>query len=197
MAESAQIKRVGKPWQEALAEFFIVNPEKSMAEAAQFFGVTLAWLSTVKNSDAFQDYYAARRREHFDDVSKSLADAKITDKLQGLAEMGVDALSTRLEEHITKVPTRELSVDALLAASKLALNALGFGQAKASPATPMVQNNTIIVGAAALAKAKGNLRVIRERIIDPVIEATRPQEVMDGTAERISESTGEQSKQAA
>lgn len=183
MAESAQIKRVSQSWQEALAEFFILYPEKSLTEAATHFKVTLSWLCTVKNSDAFQDYYQARRREHFNDVSKALVDAKIEDKLKGLADMSLDAISTRVAEHIQQVPTKELSLDALHASASLALKALGFNdkRAAAAPGTFTQNNTTVIVSADALARAKGNLRIVREQIIDPALDAARPpQQQIDG-----------------
>ena len=189
MAESAQIARTSKPWHEALAEFFILYPERTMTEAAKHFGVTLPWLSVVKNSDAFQDYYQARRREHFNEVSKALADSKIEDKLKGLADMSLDAISERVAEHIEKVPTRELSLDALHASAQLALKALGFSDKRvaAAPGNFTQNNTTVIVGAEALARAKGNLRVVRERIIDPALEAARqpqePEKEVNGPAE--------------
>jgi hypothetical protein len=179
MAESAQILRVGKPWQEALAEYFIVNPTHSMTQAAEFFGVTLAWLSTVKNSDAFQDYYQSRRREHFDAVS-----ASIVDKVAGLAEMTVDALATRVEEHMRG---KELSVDALGSVADLALKSLGFG-AKGSPSGTTVNNTrnvTIVVGdQQALSRARGMLKTVRERIIDSALNSDSSEDKRDESMAR-------------
>lgn len=172
MAET-QIRNVSKPWHEALAEYFILYPERTMTEAADHFKVTLPWLSQVKNSDAFQDYYQARRREHFNEVSRALADSKIEDKLKAVADMSLDAIAERVAEHVTKVPTRELSIDALHATASLALKSLGFMDKRGPAAAPLVQNNTIIVGQDALARAKGNLRVVRERLIDPALEAVQ------------------------
>lgn len=170
---ATQLQSVSKPWHEALTEYFILYPERTMTEAARHFGVSLAWLSQVKNSDAFQDYYQARRREHFNELSKSLADSKIEDKLRAVADMSLEAIADRVAEHVTKVPTRELSIDALQATANLALKSLGFMDKRGLPAAPLVQNNTIIVGQDALARAKGNLRVVRERLIDPVLEAAQ------------------------
>lgn len=179
MAESAQILSVGKPWQEALAEYFIVNPTHSMEQAAEHFHVTRAWLSTVKNSDAFQDYYQSRRREHFDAVS-----ATLVDKVSGLAEMAVDALSTRVEEHMRG---KELSVDALGSVADLALKSLGFG-AKSSPSGTTVNNTrnvTIVVGdQQALARARGMLKTVRERIIDQTINSNHLEENGDESMAR-------------
>ena len=145
-----------------------------MTEAAKHFGVSLAWLSQVKNSDAFQDYYQARRREHFNELSKSLADSKIEDKLRAVADMSLEAIADRVAEHVTKVPTREMSIDALHATASLALKSLGFMDKRGASAAPLVQNNTIIVGQQdALARAKGNLRVVRELLIDPAMETVQ------------------------
>lgn len=186
MAESLQLHKVSKPWHEALAEYFILYPERTMTQAAADFNVSLPWLSLVKNSDAFQDYYQARRREHFNDVSRALAESKIEDKLRSVADMSLDAIADRVAEHVQKVPTRELSLEALQTSAQLALKALGFGAKASGASPPLVQNNTVIVASAdALRKAQGNLRVVRERIIDPALDAVRSEaeKVLDGSAE--------------
>lgn len=180
MAESSQIKQVRKPWQEALAEYFILYPERSMGEAAQHFGVTIAWLSVVKNSDAFQDYYQARRREHTELLSRELVDAKIDDKLEALAEMSIDAITARVEEHVRKVPTRELSLEALHDSANLALKALGFGgKAQVNVNTGGGNAHVLIEDAQALARARGNLRVVRELKIDPQIQQEQSQKELN------------------
>ena len=173
MADSAQIKSVSQPWHEALAEYLILYPEKTLGETAKHFHVTLTWLCTVKNSDAFQDYYQARRRDHFGDVSRHLAQAKIEDKLETLAEMSIDGLSKKVEDHLTSPdPLKELSLDALRDTAQLALRSLGFGAQKVPSGSP-VQNNIYIGDSSALDRARNNLRHIRERIIDPVISKER------------------------
>lgn len=188
MAESAQIKSVSKPWHEAIAEFFILYPEKSLRECADHFGVTLSWLSVVKNSDAFQDYYQARRREHFNDMSAALAETKIEDKLRAVADMSLDAIAKKIEDHTKEVPTKELTIDALQTSAALALKALGFGARSPAPGGPaLVQNNTLIVSADAFRKAQGNLRIVREHIIDPALSAVREpaERILNGSTETI------------
>ena len=92
MAQSAQIQKVSN-WHEALSDYMIALPEARAHEAAAFFGVTEAWLSTVKNSDAFRQFHSARRKEHFDRISTNVGD-----KLQNLAEISLDELTERVEE---------------------------------------------------------------------------------------------------
>lgn len=162
MAESAQILEVSKPWHEDLAEFLIANPHKSMAEVAAHYGVTAPWLSTVKNSDAFRDYYDARRGEHFSAVSLSLVE-----KVSALAELSVEALTKQVSDHTLGAP---MAVDTLMNVTDLALKSLGFG-AKKSGEAPQQNNTLILVGdQAALERARSTLRTVRERVIDADLE---------------------------
>ena len=128
MAE-VQIQSV-RPWHETLLEFIIANPRASGAETAMHFGVTEAWLSTVKNSDAFQEMWAMRRGEHFSRVSASLVE-----KVTALAEVTVDALVDQVE---MEKRTGQVSLSTLTEVGNMALKSLGFG---AKP-TPSVQVNS-------------------------------------------------------
>ena len=111
-----QVKKVSW-WHENLIEWLIMFPEKKLADAARFFNVSQAWLSVVKNSDAFRELYEQRREAHFDNVSVST-----TQKLEALAEISIEELTTRIE---TK--PEEVSIGGLQDTTNMALKALGFG----------------------------------------------------------------------
>jgi len=137
VSASVEIKAV-RPWHEALLEFVIANPRASGAETAQHFQVTEAWLSTVKNSDAFQELWAVRRGEHFSRVSSSLVE-----KVNALAEITVDALTDRIE---TEKNMGSVSIAALTEVGEMALKSLGFGAKSHAPINygPVVNNNVFI-----------------------------------------------------
>jgi len=141
-----QIKAV-RAWHEELLEFILANPRASGAEIALYFNVTEAWLSTVKNSDAFKELWAKRRGEHFSRVSSNLSE-----KVTALAEVTVDALTDKIEEAKRK---NELQIQTLTEVSAMALKSLGFGaKDKASNNAPVVNVNTYVVDKDTLARAR-------------------------------------------
>lgn len=91
MAQSAQVKKVNW-WHEAIFEWMISNPSSSLGEAATFFEVTQSWLSVIINSDVFKEKLAERRCEHFQHVSRTVAE-----RVNGLAELSLDVLEERIE----------------------------------------------------------------------------------------------------
>lgn len=101
MAQSAQIKKVNA-WHERLADWLIANPAKTQGEAAKHFGVTQAWLSVVKNSDAFQDYFRQRS-----DAASAVIIHGVKEKMLGAADQAVNELQRRLE-HPQGFTTQEL-----------------------------------------------------------------------------------------
>ena len=54
MAKSVQIKKLGW-WHTAIMEWMLANPDKTLRECAENFDVTQPWLSSVINSDLFQE----------------------------------------------------------------------------------------------------------------------------------------------
>jgi hypothetical protein len=145
---SVQIKHT-RPWHEALLEFILANPRASGVEIALYFNVTEAWVSTVKNSDAFQELWAKRRGEHFSRVSSSIAE-----KVTALAEVTVDTLTDEIEKSKRK---GELKIETLKETADMALKALGFGaKGVQSPlaSTINIQQNNFSVDKETLARAR-------------------------------------------
>lgn len=137
-------------WHQSIVDWELANPHRSMGDCAEFFDVTPAWLSTVRNSDAFRAYAARRRNEHNDNVSQG-----VIGKVEKLAELSMEVLSERIVAE-----RRTIGLEGLKDTAEMALKALGFGQAKgnAAGATTNVQVN--VVDAQALAIARERMRSI-------------------------------------
>ena len=160
MAQSAQVKKVSN-WMQALSDFMVAHPQARAYEAAEFFGVTEAWLSTVKNSDAFQYFHSERRNIHFDRISNTVGE-----KLQTLAEISLDEMTERLEEQRDELP-----ISVLQDVGKMAIGALGFGS-KTNGNGMAVQvnvngngvnaNNILINNQSALERSREKLAQIRQ-----------------------------------
>jgi len=153
MAKSAQIKKVSN-WNEALSEYMIMYPEHRSWQAAQFFGVTEAWLSTVKNSDAFKDYHSRKRLEHAERISTSTVD-----KLEALSEICLDELTEKVEAQREVIP-----ITTLLSIGKFSMEALGFGTKNNVNLTLQQDNRSVVVNdVSALEKSREHLNKLRER----------------------------------
>lgn len=98
----------------AIMDFMLANPQLPMHAIAEHFGVTQAWLSTVRHSDLFKARLAERRQLMDQDQAH-----RIGSKLQTLAEKGIDALCDIVDDE-------EQTADAKLNATKTALEAIGF-----------------------------------------------------------------------
>lgn len=143
MAQSAQIKKVNH-WHERLCDWLIANPGAPQNEAAKYFQKTPAWISTVINSDAFQDYYRER--------SLATSNAVVVDlkaKMLGATDMAVSEIQRRLST------PQAMTTDELLAVtdtmSKRAM------PAQASQGGPAVQQ-ILIVSKDDLAAARAAMR---------------------------------------
>ena len=119
-----------------MADWLIANPTKTNREAARAFDVTESWLSTVKNSDAFVDYFTEISRAHSKAVSSSLAD-----KTRAIAEMALDEMGRRLETDATVLPFETIKDTA-----DTMLKRAGYGEAKASAAQTVINVGVVTRG---------------------------------------------------
>ena len=71
-----------------LADFYLKNPEASLAEASKHFNKTQRWVATIKNSDAFQEYFQAKHKEIVTGIKR---------KTETLVEIAIDRLIHRVE----------------------------------------------------------------------------------------------------
>jgi hypothetical protein len=144
---SVQIKHA-RPWHEALLEFILLHPRASGQEIALYFNVTEAWVSTVKNSDAFQELWAKRRGEHFSRVSTNIAQ-----KVTALAEITIDTLTDEIEKSKRK---GDVKIETLKEVGDMALKALGFGNkgVQTPIGTVNIHQNNFVVDKDTLARAR-------------------------------------------
>ena len=123
-------------WHESIIDWMLANPEQTLGACALIFNVSQAWLSRIINSALFKERLAYRREHHSEHVSYSIAD-----KLNSLAEVGLETLTERIMMERETIPLPELR-----AASELALNAMGYspkGGPAARPGASIVQINVV------------------------------------------------------
>jgi len=132
---------------EAFINWLLENPERPLRDAAQYFGYTQAWLSTILHSDVFQAKLSERQDAVFAAVAQD-----IPAKLRAAADIGLEKLTAKLED----TEDGEFILDAT---DKL-LHRMGYApSASRNPVAPAhVTNNTQInmfqVDAAQLAEAR-------------------------------------------
>lgn len=161
MAQSIQIKAVN--WRhEALADLMITSPHLTLGEIAKELGISMAWLSIVKNSDAFKDYWLIRRRQHADAVTNG-----IKEKAAALTEMSLDAL---IQDAQVKMELGILPPEEARANVDLITKRFGFdGMSQPQNGQPQVQLNVSLVSSEALEQARAKMRAIPVEAV-PVLE---------------------------
>ena len=162
MSQSASIRKVNH-WHQRFADWLIANPDKPLSAAAKEFDVTLSWLSTVKNSDAFIDYFTELSRSHSRAVSLTIAD-----KTRAVAEMCLDEMGRRLETDAQILPFETIKDTA-----DTMLKRAGYGEARGA-ATPVQVNVGLVT--------RGDLEALRVKMrAEPQI--TAPLKLIEGKIE--------------
>jgi len=138
---------------EALADALLANPSARQRDIAKQLGVTEAWLSTVKNSDAFKAYYEKRRKE----FNEKLHEATVA-KLYATA---IEAAQRVLEA----VGDEDCPADFALEALDTSLKRLGYG---AGGTSVVIDNSTTQLGVAVV--DRGILEEARRRMLNGVAE---------------------------
>jgi hypothetical protein len=131
---------------EAVMNWMITNPEKSLRECAAHFRYTQSWLSVLIHSDLFQ----ARLKEKQEQVFALVAQ-DVPAKLGALANIGTEKLLQQMEKSEDPKFIHEVT--------KTALASLGFGSKGAGPANNVnaqnVQQNFYVASQADLEAARG------------------------------------------
>ena len=128
MAESNQVASLSHT-HEAVMNWMLVNPDKSLRECADQFGYTQSWLSTLIHSDIFQAQLAARQ----EGIRARIADS-IPQKMRQAADVGIEKLIGKLEQ--TEDP------EFILDATDKLLHRLGYAPQKVPSASPLGQGGT-------------------------------------------------------
>lgn len=116
---------------DAMIDMIIANPSVKGKELAVLFGFTEGWVSTVINSDAFQERLSQRKGELVDPGIL----LSVNEKFRNLAHKSLNVLLAKLDMPPSMVPDAVALEGTKIAAR--ALNVGGFGNAiTAPPAAP-------------------------------------------------------------
>lgn len=152
MAESNQVISLSHT-HEAVMNWMLLNPDRSLRECADHFGYTQSWLSTLIHSDIFQ----ARLAERQEGIRARIADS-IPQKMRMAADVGLEKLVTALEK--TEDP------EFILDATDKLLHRLGYAPARSAGAPPGqagqvgVQNNFYVSASDIAAARAAGLAII-------------------------------------
>lgn len=161
MSQSTRVAQIAKvnPVHQRLADWLIAfgGTKKGWGRAAaEHFGYSQPWISTIYHSDAFQDYYQQLSLTHSEALAIGLAD-----KVNGVAGMALDEIGRRLEN------PEALPLNQVLEIADMTLKRAGFERG----AVPAQQNNTFIVSQAELAEARAQMRGGQAKVIELKAEA--------------------------
>lgn len=132
---------------EAFADYMLLNPGCRLREMSAVFGYSVAWISTVTNSDMFKAYFAQRRSG----VAVSIAQS-LPERLAAAAALATE----RVMEVIERTDDAEILIDAfdkVLHRYGYAPNAKNGAQA----ANVNIQNNNFFLDKNELAAARQKL----------------------------------------
>ena len=154
---------------EMIMNWMLVNPDKSLRECADTFGISQSWLSTLIHSDIFQAQLAARH----EGIRARIADT-IPQKMRVAADIGIQKLAEKLEE--SEDP------DFILDATDKLLHRMGYAPARVGAPAPQsgsgnVQNN-FYVSAGDLAQARETMARLGEATA--ASSAGAPEAVIEG-----------------
>lgn len=146
MGNAVQIQKVSW-WHERLADYMIAYPDHTLQQIAVVFGRTPQWISIIKNSDAFIDYWRKRSGEHSSAVTQD-----VKSKGFAAAELALDRLNSKLEG-----PEGDLMTpDTLLQVVDVTMKRFGYDNAKNQ--APVFNFNLGSVTPEQLAAAREKLR---------------------------------------
>ena len=162
MAQSVQIAKVN-PWHQRLADWYIANPTANLNETAKHFEKTPSWISIVKNSDAFQDYFQKLSLQHSDAISQT-----VREKTLALGDQAVSQLQDQLD--LAALTGQSLPPATLVTIADMALKRTGHGESRQAP---QVVNNVIgMVSREELAKHRQVMRGADREAIEGAIDAS-------------------------
>ena len=150
---ATQIKKVSW-WHESILDWELENPDKNLGECAREFRVSETWLSIIRNSDVYREYAALRRKDHNENVSKS-----IIERVEDVADLSLEVLHERIEKE-----RETIGLKIVTQTCELALKSLGFGQRSDSKET---QVNVTIgnIDPSLLERARNKMKLINDENI--------------------------------
>ncbi len=169
MALSAQVKNVN-PWHEKLAAWMLVNAGSPgwNKRAAETFGVSPAWISTVVHSDAFQDYYQRLRAE-----TTVPAVFSARERLLGTLDQAIDLVQDKLEKDGST-----LTLSNLLDTVDVLAKRTGHGEGK-GPSLE-ISNQVLLVTKEELQESRARMRGSKTLTLDHQQAEPTPTSQTDG-----------------
>lgn len=147
-------------WYDAIIDWMLVNPDKSLVECSKALGRSVDTLYTITASDIFKARLAERRQQFNDRLAMGLAAAT-----SGVAMAAMVELQKRITDNPAKIPTVVLAD----VASKT-MKSLGYGtDPVAAPVQVNNITNTISVSADTLKEAKAAMRDVQRTNAETVI----------------------------
>lgn len=144
------IQRVSYTHQD-MADFILANPAVAQHQLAARYGYSVAWVSTVINSDAFQVYLASRRAEFVDPTLLMT----VEERMRGVTVRSLDVLQEKLS-----LPVSQISDELALRAATMGSKALGMGIQAPAPPPPSANLNDLADRLVALARRPSNQGVV-------------------------------------
>lgn len=144
----------------AIARWMLANPDRTLTECADELGYTLAWVSTVTNSDGFRHLIATLQNSADDAVIGS-----IPDKIRGVADAALEHLIDAMDDaDMGNRADREFVRET----ADMALHRLGYAPRRDAgpPAAPTVINNIVAVDRALIEETRAAL-LVRAEVLPP------------------------------
>jgi hypothetical protein len=145
----------------------ITSPHLTLTEIAKELKCSLGWLSIVKNSDVFKDYWTLRSKTHSEAITSG-----IKEKSAALAELSLDAL---IEDTQTQIALGTLTSREARANLELVTKRFGFDGSNQpqNGGAPVVNLNLAMVDKELLADARKRMREVTVEVIPPPKEEPR------------------------
>lgn len=146
-----QVAKVN-PWHQRLADWFIANPTANLNETAKHFSKTPSWISIVKNSDAFQDYFQKLSLAHSEAMAQT-----VREKTLALGDQAVSQLQEQMD--LAAATGAQLPAATLIDIADMALKRTGHGEARS--AGPAAVVNIGLVSREELDRHRRSMREVR------------------------------------
>lgn len=131
---------------DAIIDYMLLHPGKRMIDIAEHFGVSPAYLSTLRHSDNFSRELDARRAR----IAEKVEETTVA-RIRGLADSSLDIQRRRIESD-PNIPIGEVRESC-----KMALEALGYSRSSSEGERRSMTNIQINI-------SKEDLEIARSRI---------------------------------
>ena len=150
MAHSASIAKVSAHHKQ-LALYMIAHPGAKLSELSKHFSKTPAWISIIRNSDAFKVYYQTLVERQLDTLDPILQNT------QSMTDLALEKINNKLSDI-----GDQLSITELKEVADMGLKRLGYG-ANIGAKAPTTVN---IHGQGMVVVDRGELESARQRIAE-------------------------------